>query len=224
MHRIPSTPRRGFLRRVAAGIVAAGVPWTKLHGAVPPQKPGPGDWLAGLDGTYRCIFDSPFSSEGFPLLHIRNFMRTHESAYGTPQSAINVVGTLYFAGPTSSQPLAFNDAMWEKYAIGEYVDLIDPKTGQPTIRNMYYRPQEGDPIRGGASVGIESLQQRGVTFLTCANSLGAFAGNLAGVGHGDRAAIREDLLANLLPGVIVVPAMVIALERAQAAGFAYNRQ
>jgi intracellular sulfur oxidation DsrE/DsrF family protein len=51
--------------------------------------------------------------------------------------------------------------------------------------------------------------------LTCKNSLGGFAGQLAD-------AIRGDLLGNLLPGVVLVPAMVIAIERAQAAGFAYN--
>ena len=30
--------------------------------------------------------------------------------------------------------------------------------------------------------------------------------------------------ANLLPGVVIVPAMVIAIEKAQGAGIAYNRQ
>ena len=36
--------------------------------------------------------------------------------------------------------------------------------------------------------------------------------------------IQKDLGANLLPGVVMVPAMVIAIEKAQGAGIAYNRQ
>jgi hypothetical protein len=36
--------------------------------------------------------------------------------------------------------------------------------------------------------------------------------------------IEKDLRANLLPGVTIVPAMVIAIEKAQEAGIRYNRQ
>jgi hypothetical protein len=38
------------------------------------------------------------------------------------------------------------------------------------------------------------------------------------------AAIDKELRANLLPGVTIVPAMVIAIELAQAAGIRYNKQ
>ena len=36
--------------------------------------------------------------------------------------------------------------------------------------------------------------------------------------------IEADIRANLNPGVVVVPAMVIAIEKAQTAGIRYNRQ
>jgi hypothetical protein len=36
--------------------------------------------------------------------------------------------------------------------------------------------------------------------------------------------IQAELKANMLPGVTIVPAMVIAIEAAQGAGIAYNRQ
>ena len=36
--------------------------------------------------------------------------------------------------------------------------------------------------------------------------------------------IEADLKANLLPAVTIVPAMVIAIEKAQVAGIKYNRQ
>ena len=74
------------------------------------------------------------------------------------------------------------------------------------------------------ALGIESLQKMGTKFLICANALGAWAAELEARGKGTAADIDKDLRANLLPGVTIVPAMVIAIEQAQAAGIAYNRQ
>ncbi len=110
--------------------------------------------------------------------------------------------------------------MWEKYALGEYSGLVDPQTDRPATRNMFYRPQPGDPL--GQRAGIESLQQRGATFLACNNSLGGLSRRLAEAGFGEREGIADDLGANLLPSVILVPAMVIAIDRAQANGFNYK--
>jgi len=43
-------------------------------------------------------------------------------------------------------------------------------------------------------------------------------------GKGKMAEIQKDLEGNLLPGVTIVPAMVIAIEKAQGARIRYNRQ
>lgn len=50
------------------------------------------------------------------------------------------------------------------------------------------------------------------------------AGTPPARGKGTFEAIDQDLRSNLLPGVIIVPAMVIAIEQAQKAGIAYNKQ
>lgn len=221
-----ASPRRGFLGRMAAAAVAAVVPWTmpsKLRAAARTQGVGPDDWAEGLNGTYRCFFPFRSHDRGFPLFHMNNYIRTYESAFGVLPSEINAVGTFYAGGPGASMALAFTDAMWEKYALGEVVELTDPQTDRPAIRNMFYRPQPGDPVRGGAISGIENLQQRGATFLACDNSLGGLSGQLAAAGRGEPAAIADDLRANLLPDIILVPAMAIAIERAQVIGFTYNR-
>jgi intracellular sulfur oxidation DsrE/DsrF family protein len=82
------------------------------------------------------------------------------------------------------------------------------------------------PMFAGAmpNLGIESLQKMGTTFLLCANALGGWCAELEARGKGKAADIEKDLRASLLPGVIVVPAMVIAIEKGQAAGIRYNRQ
>ena len=66
--------------------------------------------------------------------------------------------------------------------------------------------------------------EMGTTVLMCNNAFTAWVGWLAGSGRGDAAAIEKDIRANLIPGVVTVPAMVIAIEKAQGKGLAYNRQ
>jgi hypothetical protein len=58
----------------------------------------------------------------------------------------------------------------------------------------------------------------------CNNALGAWCLELEARGKGKFADIDKELRANLLPGVTIVPAMVIAIEKSQAAGIKYNRQ
>jgi intracellular sulfur oxidation DsrE/DsrF family protein len=73
-------------------------------------------------------------------------------------------------------------------------------------------------------LGIESLQKIGARFLLCANALGIWCLELEARGKGKASDIDKELRANLLPGVTIVPAMVIAIEKAQEAGIKYNRQ
>ncbi|MGH9143358.1 MAG: hypothetical protein ACRD2I_19660 [Vicinamibacterales bacterium] len=82
------------------------------------------------------------------------------------------------------------------------------------------------PALAGAiqALGIESLQKMGAKFLLCANALGICCLGLEARGKGKAADIEKDLRANLLPGVTIMPAMLIAIEKAQEAGIRYHRQ
>jgi hypothetical protein len=64
----------------------------------------------------------------------------------------------------------------------------------------------------------------GTKFILCANALDIWSLELEARGKGKAADLGKELRANVLPGVIIVPAMVIAIERAQEAGIRYNRQ
>jgi intracellular sulfur oxidation DsrE/DsrF family protein len=134
--------------------------------------------------------------------------------------------------------MAFNDAIWAKYNLGAYTGLKDAD-GKPYTRNVFNRPTPADlhlllkaidapsiPALAGAmpALGIESLQKMGTKFLLCNNALGIWCLELEARGVGKAADIEKDLRANTLPGVTVVPAMVIAIEKAQEAGIRYNRQ
>jgi intracellular sulfur oxidation DsrE/DsrF family protein len=71
---------------------------------------------------------------------------------------------------------------------------------------------------------IESLQQRGATFIICNNALGVFANIVAEKLGLDGTEVYEDLKANILPGVTLVPGMVIAIDKAQRMGISYHKQ
>ena len=73
-------------------------------------------------------------------------------------------------------------------------------------------------------LGIENLQKMGTTFLLCENAFAGWCAELEARGKGKSADLDKDLRASLIPGVIPVPAMVIAIEKAQGAGIRYNRQ
>jgi intracellular sulfur oxidation DsrE/DsrF family protein len=233
---ISATHRRGFLRRMFAAAVASGpIAITRKASA---QETSPDDWISGLTGKHRCLFDFPQHKNGLPLLHVLNYLNTYATVYQAPAGQVDAVGTFYGMGPQASIPLAFNDAMWEKYGLGEYTGLKDAAR-KPYIRNVFARPTKNDlhvlmqgiespaiPALGEAmqGIGIENLQKMGAKFLLCANALHGWSLELEARGRGKAPDIEKEMRANVLAGVTIVPAMVIAIEKAQEAGIRYNRQ
>jgi intracellular sulfur oxidation DsrE/DsrF family protein len=235
---IEKPQRRRFLGGALAAAAAAALPLKNLRAAAPAAQGGADAWLAEVPGQHRCFFDFNAHKNGVPLLHILNYINTYMQAHGAQAGQVGAVGSFYGIGGGSSIALGFDDATWAKYGLGEYLNLKDA-SGRPYTRNVFHRPTEADghllsqamnvpalPMFGGAMVacGIENLQKMGTKFLMCNNALGAWTFELAARGKGEQATIAADLLQHLLPNVTIVPAMVVAIERAQAAGVSYNRQ
>lgn len=216
------TARRGFLGRIAAVAAAAGV--SSIPQALQAESsPAEDEWLDKLKGKYRQFFDFPAHADGLPLVHILNFYNTLNSAYGVKDSDINAVGTFYGA-PNASIMFGFNDAMWAKYNLGSAIKFNDHKTGQPATRNVWRTDPQILGMMVAPPASIESLQKRGAVFLLCNNALNLWAGIVAQANKADQAAVLADLKANMLPGVVLVPGMVVAIQKAQDKGIAYNRQ
>jgi hypothetical protein len=176
-------------------------------------------WLDGLTGKHRQLFDSPAPSGGMMLIHMLNYYDTYNKAYGVSDKDINTVGTFY----GSTTLFGLNDAMWAKYRLGEFTDTVDPVTQKPAVVNIW----RTEPRILGLTLpqaSIESLQRRGATFILCNNALGLFAQFVAKARGLDSKAVYADFEANILPGVHLVPGMVVAIEKAQARGISYHRQ
>jgi len=236
-----STDRRSFLGRMigatATAAMAAGASLA-LPRTAHAAESGADGWIQDVKGAHRCLFDFPQHKNGFPLLHILNYLNTYATAYKAGPGQVGAAGTFYGVGSQSSIALAFNDAIWAKYELGAYTGLKDA-AGRPYTRNPFHRPTPNElhllmqavdsptiPALADAipALGIESLQKMGAAFILCNNALGIWCLELEARGKGKAAEIDKELRANVLPGVTIVPAMVIAIDKAQEAGIKYNRQ
>ena len=229
-----TSSRRKFLGKMmgAATIAtAASLPMAEVKDAAAAELDTQDAWMKDIQGKHKCMFDFPQHKRGAGLVHIYNYITTYINAYGVDASDVSTIGTLYSMGPNSSIAMAFTDDMWSKYKFGEYLALDDPKTGNAAVRNLFYETLDGDELPRIGTIGpfpdasVSALQQKfGTTFLICNNAIGALSMDLTRLGFGETADIVADLTDNINPGIHLVPAMVIAIEKAQAAGISYNKQ
>lgn len=211
--------RAGLLAAALAVAASATIAPRPAIGRTAADAAPPDAWLKGLTGTHRQLFDTPAPAGGIPLVHIMNYYDTYNRAYQVPDSDIDAVLTFY--GGTTLY--AVNDSAWAKYRIGEFLETNDPATSAPAVAN----PWRAKPVIMGMAMpaaSVEALQKRGATFIVCDNALSIFAGMLANARGLDPATVHADLKASILPGVELVPAMVIAIEQAHGAGLSYHRQ
>ena len=214
-----TTDRRGFVGAVAS----MGAGWALGADARAQQSASASDaWLERLKGKHRQLFDVPEPEGGTVLRHVRNYFDAWRNAFGVSESDVSVVVTLY----ARTTPLGLQDAMWEKYQLGAALSITDPTTNAPLIRNWFAHPKPGDPVADGEpETSMETLQRRGVIFALCNNALTRWAARLAksGLGGGTAVDVHADLVAHALPGVVIVPDVLVAMTKAHERGFAYVR-
>ena len=227
-----SAPRRRFLTQLGAAVAAVtgvtviaraqgtgqGAGHTHPAGQQGTQHTTPHDaWMKELKGHHRQIFHataapvSPAQSAiAVPMLMTKNYLDAYTGPYGMRPEHVNAVIGVH----GGALGIGLNDAAWAKFALGQKSSVADPSTQQPAVRNIFAT---------GGDYSVASLQSRGVLFLVCETALGiASRAWAASVSQTPEATLAE-LKASLLPGVQTVPAMVVALNRAQEAGFTYVR-
>jgi len=219
--------RREFLGRIAAGAVALG-----LSGSIPRAFASerrlrtditPSDkWLTAVTGKHRQIFDAPNHENGWGLLHVRNYLNTMRDTYHATHPDVTAVVSIYGMGTMQ----AFNDDMWKKYGLGAASKVMD-SSNSPATANVFYKTSGaslnigGTPIPIPADASISALQQRGGVFILCNNAFNVWMGILGGGDAAKTADLRKEFEANIVPGVYLVPAMVVAINQAQNHGCTY---
>ncbi len=216
------TNRRSFLGSIATGSAALAVTAAGLHGTALEASGAPADaapgfseaWLGKLTGKHKQFFDAT-STNQFALVFAMNFLNSYNDAYKIPDANLSaVVGLRHFAIGA-----AMSDDIWARYKVAEFVQAMDPATKAPYTRNYLNHPHDGDMMFPSASV--DKLVARGVQFTCCNVALNVVSGVLSKNAGVTPDAAKAEWVAGLLPGVILVPSGVLAVNRAQEKGCTY---
>jgi len=208
--------RRSFFTTLAsvAGLAALRPGDAAAQGAPPSAGPFDMAWLEQMKGKHKQLYDLggiSLAEEPRPLRFCRNFLDTFRDVYKLEHPGVNTA--VGISGPAF--PMNASDRLWEKYKLGERGKIIDPKTKQPSIRNVFYDD--------GSDISVKAIQARGTIFWQCNVALGGVAQQLADQFKMPFAEVRADLIAGLNPGVKLMPSHVMALALAQERGFTYMR-
>ena len=176
-------------------------------------------WLDAVAGKHRVFIDaSTPRGAGEAMLYANNLYEANKSGYSLPESDIVVVACLrHFA-----TPFAFNDAIWKKYGkdISAMIEFTDPKTKQAPSTNLLNSGAYGMALSNLGNT-VDSVVKRGTRFAVCDMATHFFAGQIATMTKGNADAIYKELVANMVPNSHLVPAGVVAVNRAQEYGFTF---
>lgn len=183
--------RRSVLK--AGAVVAAGAAVTRIPGATQDARAHPippGEWGSALyENTLtssmgyswtKAVFQTPHLADASPvvgddvahlmLIQMQNWFNGFEFSYGIRPEYLHVIAAVY--GPANA--MTYDDYVWEKYGVGEWFGVTDPRTGAGATRNPYYASRFGldasrdpnEPENYYQDTSIEVMQQRGAVFLT----------------------------------------------------------
>jgi intracellular sulfur oxidation DsrE/DsrF family protein len=219
--------RRSFLTRLSTGLTAFAVTFAagSAEGRAQsppiarwqPERHEKDDWLDQLPGKHRIVFDTT-KPDGFgeAIAFASNFIRVNQTDYAVPSNELAII----IVARSRSTPFAYNDAMWEKYGVplAARANFTDPKTRQAPKLNVYKSAEYGDqlPTRGAT---LDSLVKQGVQLAVCQVATRGFAGAIADAVGGKTDTIYAELVANIVSNARMVPAGIVAVNRAQERGY-----
>jgi hypothetical protein len=232
--RVKNVTRRSFVSRAAAGVTALGLFGNASERGEPQLVWKASEWnlgefqkLIGNPAKVKQVYDVIPIKEGTFLNNMKNSLNGLRFGFGIPKEEIKIIGALH--GPANL--LNYDDYVWNKYRIGEWLNVIDPATAKPAARNIFYR-SNNSPDKPSGSIdpddqnalyqdrSMQALQSRGVQFLSCHTALEEQARVLVVRNKLSESAedVVKDMLAHTQPGVLVVAAMTAALALLQGQG------
>jgi hypothetical protein len=212
------TPRRSFVKSVAAGaaaLIATGPSVAKAERALTTSSPNE-DWVKRIHGTHKQVVDVTMPNSGFGPLFALNFIDSYKGM-GVPESQLtSVVSFRHFAFP-----LLLNDSIWAKYKFAGMLGAMDPKTNAPATRNIYRDSILLHPGLTYEQILAGTATKATIIFTACDVALHALSGMTAANAGVSAAEAAAEWKAALMPGVVLVPSGVYAISRAQEAGCTY---
>jgi hypothetical protein len=220
-----SQARRRFLGRIGTGLsilgatAAGGIAAQAQSGDVrfQPARHEQDDWFDKIPGKHRFVFDTTLP-DGLAtgLMFATNFFEANKTGYGLSDSDLAVVIVVRH----KSTAFGYNDAIWAKYSVplsAQTNNFVDPATNAAPIINLYGTPG----ANGGRPGRLDALLKRGAHLAVCQMATRAIAGALARATNGNADAIFNELAANLVTNGRLVPAGIVAVNRAQERGYTF---
>lgn len=211
------TKRREFLARVGVAAAAALTVDTDALAGATDAAPGPWDtsWIDRLaSAKFRVVFNANVIDDGGVMDYAATFLDNFHEVHNTSDAQTRPVIVFRRLGT----PMALNDRMWDRYALGADTKVEDSVTRELARRNVFWRA--GSPTASSATK-IETLHKRGMISLVCNVAVGNMGRRLAEQTKGNVEEVQAELRANLVPGAILVPSGIYALIRAQNSGCAF---
>ncbi|HKS06184.1 MAG TPA: hypothetical protein VJR92_07700 [Gemmatimonadaceae bacterium] len=217
--------RRTFLARLAAGAAAFGAAFALPRDAEAQdaiQSHELDKWIDELKGQHKQVYDCVTKAHIGEMMYASNFLRANTTDYGlTDAQLVSIISLRHEA-----TPYGYNDAMWEKYKIGESLDVPARPTGgrggrgaTDSSATTTTPDSTARATRNPQMNMIRSLADRGAQFTVCGLATTRYAGEFARKVNRPSADVRAELVANLVPNCRVVPAGVVVINRAQERGF-----
>jgi len=217
MKAIQSTSeRRSFLTRFAGATTGFAAAFTvKAQAQRSPAaawRPGleaKDDWMDSIPGRHRMMFDSTNPDAfGGALMYATNFYFSNKDGYGLQDSDLAVL----LVARHNSTPFAFNHAMWKKYGttISRLSNFKDPATKDVPVQNVYM-----------ADGSLDGLLKRGAHLAVCQMATRQIAGSIAVDARLEEQTVFNEISMNLVPNSHLVPAGIVAVNRAQERGYAF---
>lgn len=155
--------------------------------------------------------------------NVKNALNGLQFGFGHAPSEIAVAIAPH--GPSGAYN--YTDEIWAKYRLGDAFKLKDAQ-GNPVTSNIFLAPAKApdpsadpdDPNSVYQDTSIQTLQSRGVVFLTCHTAVEEQSRALIKSGFAPAGAsasdVADDILTHLIPGTHVVPSMVATIAVLQA--------
>jgi|SRR5438105_73310 len=214
-------PRRAFLGQLSLIALAASAPPAVAHGRAARAESGASPWdMAWVErlaaAPYKVVLDANDIHDGAALDYASDIMDTFHEVYNGPDSQTRVVIVMRQMGV----PMALQDVLWDRYALGADRKIDDPATKAPARRNPFLRAAPNAPSYEVESK-VEPLVARGLTILVCNRALMNTARSLAEQNKRDVKQVQAEFRGGLVPGAFLMPNGIFSLVRAQNAGCAY---
>jgi len=213
-------PRRSLMTGLGAAAAVSLTSKTAVAQTPKPFQPtrhAQDEWFSTIRGTHRNFIDAATpSGAGAAILYANNLYVANQSGYKLAESDVAVVVCLrHFA-----TAFAFKDAIWAKYgkAMSSMIQFVDPKTKAAPSTNLLNSADYGLTLSNFGNT-IDSVVRRGTHFAVCDMATRFFSGQIAMGVNGDAEAIYKELVANTIANSHMVPAGVVAVNRAQEYGY-----